>query len=148
MSNPFNEEVVMSVKSFLLLSIILCSLVLAVAFSAVCHAESISPAQEQEYADAKAAVEDARRQQAEKLASAPLKQAQEHLKTAAAARQSLFFSRASPSGPYLRGTGESPVGICCWSGKSGILLSCRVDNICNVSAGPRTSFQWRPKGWC
>ena len=73
-------------------------------------AQPISPAQEQEFTDAKAAVEAAQRAQAEKYAPEPLKQAQDLLVTAENARS--FKDRRQirpglPAGPGLCRTGES-----------------------------------------
>ncbi len=61
-------------------------------------AQGISPAQEQEFADAKAALAAAQKAQAEKLAPEPLKQAQDLLVTADNARQfkdAVKFTQAS-----------------------------------------------------
>jgi len=61
-------------------------------------ADSITPAQEQEFSDAKSALESARNAQAEKYAPSHMKQAEENLSYAVNVRQipdSVGFSRAS-----------------------------------------------------
>jgi hypothetical protein len=88
----------MSAKNFLLLGASICSMALVIAFSGVVRAESIAPAQEQEFSDAKAAIEDSRSMRAEQAAPEFMQQAQALMKTAANARQSkdaVLFSRAS-----------------------------------------------------
>jgi len=84
----------MSAKYFIILG----SLALVIAFSSGAWAESISPAQEQEFSDAKASIKDASSMQAEQFTPKLMQQAQEFIKTVAKARQSqdaLLFSRAS-----------------------------------------------------
>ncbi len=88
----------MSVKKFLLYGISVCLLAFVVFFSGVVRAENIAPAQEQEFSDAKAAIEDSRSIRAEQFAPEPMQQAQDLIKRAADARQSkdaVLFSRAS-----------------------------------------------------
>lgn len=88
----------MSAKRFFLLRVSLFLLILVVAFSDVARAENITPAQEQEFADAKGALEAARKVQAEKFAPSYIKQAMDFLKTASNARSipdAAGFSRAS-----------------------------------------------------
>ena len=73
-------------------------LVLNPSFSGCAGAEGITLAQEQEWADAKVAIDAARRAKAEKYALEPLKQAQDLLVTADNARQSedgVKFTQAS-----------------------------------------------------
>jgi len=73
-------------------------LVFAVTFTGVLWADGISPAQEQQFADARGALESARNVQAEKFAPSYMKQAEEFLQTAQNARQipnAAEFSRAS-----------------------------------------------------
>ena len=73
-------------------------LVFAVTFTGVLWADGISPAQEQQFADARGALESARNVQAEKFAPSYIKQAEEFLQTAQNARQipnAAEFSRAS-----------------------------------------------------
>jgi hypothetical protein len=62
-------------------------LVFAAAFTGVVWAAGISPAQEQEFTDAKGALEAARNVQAEKFAPSYIKQAEDFLQTANNARQ-------------------------------------------------------------
>lgn len=88
----------MSAKRFFLLRMSLFLLILVVVFSDAARAENITPAQEQEFADAKGALEAARKVQAEKFAPSYTKQAQDFLKTASSARSisdAAGFSRAS-----------------------------------------------------
>ncbi len=75
-------------RKFILLSVGLCSLLLISSFTRFAGAQAISPAQEQEFTDAKIAVEAAQKAQAEKNAPEPLKQAQDLLVTAGNARSS------------------------------------------------------------
>jgi hypothetical protein len=73
-------------------------LVFAAAFTGMVWAAGISPPQEQEFTDAKGALESARSAQAEKLAPSYIKQAEDFLQAANNARQMLdapLFSRAS-----------------------------------------------------
>ena len=86
----------MSVKNFfhVVMALLLCGMVLP----DLLPAQNISPAQEQEYVDAKRAMEAARKAQAEELAPDPLKQSQDLLMTAENARQGrdmVKFSQAS-----------------------------------------------------
>ena len=86
----------MSVKNFfhVVMALLLCGVVLPDTL----RAENISPAQEQEYVDAKRAMEAARQAQAEKFAPDPLKQSQDLLMTVENARQGrdmVKFSQAS-----------------------------------------------------
>ena len=86
----------MSVKNFfcVVMALLLCGVV----FPDFLLAENISPAQEQEYVDAKRAMEAARQAQAEKFAPDPLKQSQDLLMTVENARQGrdmVKFSQAS-----------------------------------------------------
>jgi hypothetical protein len=87
----------MSAKSILLrMSFVL--LILVVAFPDVACAENITPAQEQEFTDAKGALEAARKVQAEKFAPSYIKQAMDFLNNASSARSipdAEGFSRAS-----------------------------------------------------
>lgn len=88
----------MGAKKFVLLGASICSLALVFAFSNVVRAASMAPAQEQEFSDAKAAIEDARSLPTEQLAPEFMQQAQELMKMAANARQAkdaVLFSRAS-----------------------------------------------------
>jgi hypothetical protein len=73
-------------------------LVIATAFTGVVWAAGISPPQEQEFMDAKGALESARSAQAEKFAPSYIKQAEGFLQAANSARQvqdAALFSRAS-----------------------------------------------------
>lgn len=88
----------MGAKKILLLGTFMCTLAIVFAFSNALWAASMAPAQEQEFSDAKAAIEDARSSQTEQLAPEFMQQAQALMKTAANARQSqdaVLFSRAS-----------------------------------------------------
>jgi hypothetical protein len=88
----------MSAKRFLLLVAPICLITLVMALAGIVRAENISPAHEQEFSDAKAAIEDSRNMRAEQLAPEPMKQAYELMETAANARKSkdaVLFSRAS-----------------------------------------------------
>jgi hypothetical protein len=70
--------------------------VIAVLWGVVALADNITPAQEQEFADAKSALEAARKIQAEKYAPEPFKQAELLLQAADTARQ------AKDAGAYSR----------------------------------------------
>ena len=86
----------MSAKNFF--HVLISLLLFGVVFPDTLRAQSISPAQEQEYVDAKGAMEAARKAQAEKFAPDPLKQSQDLLMTAENARQGrdmVKFSQAS-----------------------------------------------------
>jgi hypothetical protein len=88
----------MSAKNILLLVVSLCVLALTAAFPGAGRAESIEPALEQEFSDAKASIANAIDMRAEQLAPAFMQRAQELIKTAESARQSqdaVLFSRAS-----------------------------------------------------
>lgn len=88
----------MFVKKFISLFGVLCSILLITCFSGSASAQGISPAQEQEFTDAKVALEAAQKAQAEKYASEPLKQAEDLLVTADNARQfkdAVKFTQAS-----------------------------------------------------
>jgi hypothetical protein len=81
--------------SILFLAMLLMS---ATTFTGVLWADSISPAQEQEFIDARGALESARSAQAEKYAASHMKQAEDFLQTARKVRQiqdAAGFSRAS-----------------------------------------------------
>lgn len=65
----------------------LCVILVICSFSGFARAQEISPAQEQEFIDAKAALEAAQKAKAEKYALESLKQAQDLLGTADNARQ-------------------------------------------------------------
>ena len=87
----------MSAKSFFL-RISLFLLILVVVFSDVARAENITPTQEQEFTDAKGALEAARKVQAEKFAASYIKQALDFLNTSSSARSipdAEGFGRAS-----------------------------------------------------
>jgi hypothetical protein len=81
---------------FPVLFLVLAALLLVPGWTAL--AQSITPAQEQEFADAKNAIDTAQKAQAEKFAPEPLKQAQELLVTAENARSfkdSVKFAQTS-----------------------------------------------------
>lgn len=85
-------------KRSILLGVVFYFLVFAATFTGVLWAEGISPAQEQEFTDARGALESARNVQAEKFAPSYMKQAEEFLQTARNAKQipdAAGFSRAS-----------------------------------------------------
>jgi hypothetical protein len=85
-------------KRSFLLGAIFYLLVFAATFTGVLWADGISPAQEQEFTDARGALESARNVQAEKFAPSYMKQAEDFLQTAQKARQipdAVGFSRAS-----------------------------------------------------
>ncbi len=85
-------------KRSILLGATFSLLVFAAAFTGFVWAADISPPQEQEFTDAKGALESARNVKAEKFAPSYVKQAEEYLQTAQSARQipdALVFSRAS-----------------------------------------------------
>lgn len=76
----------------------LCVILVICSFSGFVGAQEISPAQEQEFIDARAALEAAQKARAEKYALENLKQAQGHLGTADNARRvkdSVKFTQAS-----------------------------------------------------
>ena len=88
----------MFVGRFILLMVVFDLLVLNPSFSGCAGAEGFTPAQEQELADAKVAMDAARKAKAEKYAIEPLKQAQDLLVTADNARPSkdgVKFTQAS-----------------------------------------------------
>jgi hypothetical protein len=85
-------------KRSILLGATFSLLVFAAAFTGIVWAAGISPPQEQEFTDAKGALEAARNAQAEKFAPSYIKQAEDFLQTANNARQiqdAAGFSRAS-----------------------------------------------------
>lgn len=85
-------------KRSILLGAAFSLLVFAAAFTGIVWAAGISPPQEQEFTDAKGALEAARNVQAEKFAPSYIKQAEDFLQTANNARQiqdAAGFSRAS-----------------------------------------------------
>jgi hypothetical protein len=85
-------------KKHILLSVGLCSLLFIFSFPRFASAQAISPTQEQEFAEAKIAIEAAQKARAEKYALEPLKQAQDLLVTAGNARSSqdsVKFTQAS-----------------------------------------------------
>jgi len=87
----------MSAKSFFL-RISLFLLILGVVFSDVARAENITPTQEQEYVDAKGALEAARKAEGGQFAPSYIKQAEDFLNIAGSARSipdAAGFSRAS-----------------------------------------------------
>ena len=88
----------MLVKRFILLMVVFDFLVFIPSFSGFAGAEGITPGQEHEFADAKAAVEAAHKAKADKYALETLKQAQDLLSTADNARQledAVKFTQAS-----------------------------------------------------
>jgi len=85
-------------KYFFFLMMFLFLLILVAAFSDVAHAENITPSQEQEFIDARGALEAARKEEGGKFAPSYFKQAEDFLKTAGSARSipdATGFSRAS-----------------------------------------------------
>lgn len=85
-------------KRSILLGAAFSLLVFAAVFTGIVWAAGISPPQEQEFTDAKGALEAARNVQAEKFAPSYIKQAEDFLQTANNARQiqdAAGFSRAS-----------------------------------------------------
>jgi len=76
----------MLAKKFSPLWAIFLTLLFLSCFFAAAHGQEISPAQEQEFSDAKLALEAALKSQAEKYAPEPVKQAQDLLVTAGNAR--------------------------------------------------------------
>jgi hypothetical protein len=85
-------------KRSILLGAMFSLLVFAATFTGVLWADGISPAQEQEFTDARGALDSARKVQAEKFAPSYMKQAEEFLQTARNAKQlpdAAGFSRAS-----------------------------------------------------
>ena len=90
-------EIMILVKRFLSI-VVFCSLLLIPSFSGSVNAQGITPAQEHEFAAAKAAVEGARSVKADKYALETLQQAQDLLVTAESARPSkdgVKFTQAS-----------------------------------------------------
>jgi len=88
----------MFVRRFILLRVFFYFLLLIPSFSGSAGAQGISPAQEQEWADAKVAIDAARKAKAEKYAIETLRQAQDLLVTADNARPSkdgVKFTQAS-----------------------------------------------------
>ena len=89
------------------LSFMLVSLSLGMAaFAASARAQSIGPALEQEFNDAKAALESTRKGPAEKHGAAQLKQAQESLQSAEVARQTKDATKFSRSARIARAYAE------------------------------------------
>jgi hypothetical protein len=85
-------------KYFFFLMMFLFMLILVAPFSDVAHAENITPSQEQEFIDARGALEAARKAEGGKFAPSYIKQAEDFLKTASSARSipdATGFSRAS-----------------------------------------------------
>jgi hypothetical protein len=93
-----SEEVIMAVKKFIFLKMVFFT-VLFLSFGAgLAGAEDISPALQQEFGDAKVAIEAAQKAQAEKFSPEPLKKAQDLLITAdnaKAFKDSVKFAQAS-----------------------------------------------------
>jgi hypothetical protein len=92
------EVTMLFMKRSILLGAMLYLLVFAATFTGVLWADGISPAQEQEFSDARGALESARSAQAEKFAPSYMQQAEDFLQTAKKARQmpdAAGFSRAS-----------------------------------------------------
>jgi hypothetical protein len=84
-------------KRSILLGAVLFSL-LFVAFTGIVWADTISPSQEQEYVDARGALDAARKAEGEKLSPSYIRQAEDFLKIAGGARSipdAEGFSRAS-----------------------------------------------------
>lgn len=75
--------------------LLLPALLLALAGAGAARADNIGPAQEQEYADAKSALEAARKAQAEKYAAVEFKQAQSTLDGVRQTQDATRFSEAS-----------------------------------------------------
>jgi hypothetical protein len=91
-------EIMKLVKRFVLSMVVFYLILLIPSFSGSVCAQGMPPIQEQEFADAKAAVEEARRAKADKYALETLKQAQNLLLTADSARPSkdgVKFTQAS-----------------------------------------------------
>lgn len=76
------------------------------AVAGMARADTIGPAQEQEFADAKGALDAARKAQAEKYAPAEFKRAQENLQAADSARQARDAARLSESSRIARARAE------------------------------------------
>ena len=88
----------MFVKKFFSFGIAVCSLLTMVSFPGFAPAQGILPAEEQEFSDAKVAIEAAQRAKADKYAPEPLKQARDLLIIAGKARtsqDSVKFTQAS-----------------------------------------------------
>lgn len=86
------------VKRSMLLKAAFLSLLLAAAFTAIVWADAITPSQEQEFVDARGALEAARKAEGDQFAPSYMKQAEDFLKTANGARSipnTEAFSRAS-----------------------------------------------------
>jgi hypothetical protein len=96
---PSQEVNMLFMKRSILLGAVFYLLVFAATFTGVLWADNgISPAQEQEFTDARGALETARNAQAEKFAPSYMKLAEEFLQTAKNAKQipdAAGFSRAS-----------------------------------------------------
>lgn len=85
-------------KRSILLGAAFFALLSAAAFTGVVWADAISPSQEQEFVDAKGALEAARKAEGEKYSPSYIKQAEDFLKIAGSARSipdAAGFSRAS-----------------------------------------------------
>ena len=76
----------MFAKKFIFCGVAFYTLLITASFSGSAAAQGISPAQEQEFAEAKVAIEAAQRAKADRYAPDPLKQAQDLLVTAGNAR--------------------------------------------------------------
>ncbi len=85
-------------KRFIFLTVAFCSLLLISSLVGYASAQGINASQEQEFAEAKAAIHAARKAKADRYALETLQQAEDLLKTADAARQfkdGLKFNQAS-----------------------------------------------------
>jgi hypothetical protein len=92
------EVTMLFLKRSVLLGAMFYLLVFTATFTGVLWADGIGPAQEQEFTDARGALDAARSVQAEKFAPSYMKQAEEFLQTAKNAKQipdAAVFSRAS-----------------------------------------------------
>lgn len=88
----------MQIRNLYFLVLLMVLAVLLMASGGIALAQSITPSQEQEYTDAKNAIDAAQKAQAEKYAPEPLKQAQDLLVTAGNARglkDAVKFAQAS-----------------------------------------------------
>lgn len=81
------------------------------AFAGIARAESIGPALEQEFNDAKAALESAGKEPVEKYAAAQMKQAQDSLRSADIARQDRDATKFSRSARMARAYAELAIAM-------------------------------------
>jgi hypothetical protein len=98
----FKEGIIMFAKRFISFGVSFYSLLIMASFAGSAPAQGISLAEEQEFSDARVAVEAAQKAKAEKYAPETLKQAQDLMITAGNARSSRDFVKFSQASRLAR----------------------------------------------